>query len=318
MISVICNDNDITGMVSKVDWSGEGLEVARKCDITYANAPYDPNVKDLLAPKAGDYITVYSDGTELFYGRVTGSEKSSSYGTLTANCVEDSQILSKCKVKYSFTNKTAEEISRLILADYEFPVGDLVETGINIKSYVVDKKSIYEAIKGAYEEAAKQTNESYLIRMSGHALCVEISGTRMADIVISEATNITESSYTEKLDSLVNKVIIYDKKGNRIGEVSDSDSMSKYGTYQEIYTQTDNDTDVQKAAKEQMKEPEQSLSVTALGDISATGGAGIKLSDSATGQYGLYWIKNDKHTFENGQHTMTLELSFKKLTTEDD
>lgn len=317
MISVICNSNDITGMVSKVDWSGEGLEVARKCDITYANAPYDPNVKDLPAPKAGDYITVTDDGTELFYGRVTGAEKSSSYGTITANCVEDSQLLCNCKVKYSFTNKTAEEITALILADYEFSAGELASTGINIKSFVADKISIYDAIMNAYKEAAKQTHESYLVRMQGRALNVEISGTRMATNKISEATNITESSYTEKVDSLVNKVIIYDKEGNRIGEVSDSSSMDKYGTYQEIYVQTDNDTDTQQAAKDMMKEPEQSLNITAIGDITATSGAGITLSDSATGQFGLYWIKNDKHTFENGQHTMTLELSFKKLTNED-
>lgn len=318
MISVICNSTNITGMVSKVTWSGQGAEVARKCDITYANAPYDPNVKNLPAPKAGDYVTVTDDGTELFYGRVTGSEKSSSYGTVTANCIEDSQILANCKVKYSFTNKTAEEITQLILADYEFSCGSLASTGVNIKSFVADKISIYDAIMNAYKEAAKQTHESYLVRMSGRALNVEVSGLRMASVKISEATNITESSYTEKVDSVVNKVIIYDSNGNRIGEVEDSDSTGKYGTYQEIYVKTDNDTDVNAAAKKMLKEPEQSLNVTAIGDNSATSGAGITLADSATGQFGLYWIKNDTHTYENGQHTMQLELSFKKLTNGDD
>lgn len=318
MIFVICNGNNITGMISKVEWSGQGAEVARKCDLTYANAPYDENVKNLPAPKAGDYVTVSDDGTELFYGRVTGAEKSSSYGTITANCVEDSQILANCKVKYSFTNKTAEEISELILADYEFQVGDLAETGINIKSFVADKISIYDAIKNAYEEAAKQTHESYLIRMSGRALNVEVSGSRMAANKISEATNITDSSYTEKTDSLVNKVIIYDSEGNRIGEVGDDDSQGKYGIYQEIYTVSDNDADPNEAAREMLKEPEQSLNITAIGDNTATSGAGVILADSATGQFGLYWIKNDSHTYENGQHTMTLELSFKKITTGDD
>lgn len=305
-------------MVNKVVWSGDGAEVARKCDVTYANAPYDPNVKDLPTPKAGDYVTVSDDGTELFYGRVTGGTKSSAYGTLTANCVEDSQLLANCKVKYSYTNKTAEDIAALILADYEFPVGSLATTGIAIKSFVADKISIYDAIKNAYAEAKKQTHEEYLIRMQGRSLTVEVSGSRMADCKISEKYNITDSSYTEKTDSLVNKVLIYDKDGNRVGEVSDSDSMSKYGTYQEIYTISDNDTDTNQAAKDMLKEPEQSLNVTAIGDNSATSGAGIVLADSATGQYGLYWIKNDSHTYENGQHTMTLELSFKKLTTGDD
>lgn len=315
MISVICNSTNITGMVSKVEWKGEGAEVARKCDITYVNAPYDPNVKGLPAPKAGDYVSVSDDGVELFYGRVTGAQKSSAYGTITANCIEDSQLLCGNKVKYSFTNMTAEEITAAILADFEFPVGSLAETGVAIKSFVADKISIYDAIVDAYQEAAKQTHEDYILRMEGHALTVEVSGTRMASITISEATNITESSYTEKTDSIVNKVIIYDSEGNRIGEVGDEESQGKYGVFQDIYVQTDNDTDVNAAAMKQLTEPEQSLSVTAIGDNSATSGAGITLADSATGQYGLYWIKNDTHTYENGQHTMQLELSFKKLTT---
>lgn len=317
MISVICNGTDITGMVSKVEWKGSGEEVARTCDISYVNAPYDPNVKNLPTPKAGDYVTVSDDGTELFYGRCQGTEKSSAYGTLTANCIEDSNTLVNVKVKYSFTNKTAEEITRLICADYEFPVGALVETGIAIKSFVADNISIYDAIQNAYAEAKKQTHDEYLMRMVNRAVCVEVSGSRTCAIKISESTNITESSYSETIDSLVNKVIIYDKEGNRIGEVGDSESQAKYGTYQEIYKQTDNDTDVNQAASDMLTKPEQSLNVTAIGDNSATSGAGIVLADSATGQYGLYWIKNDTHTYENGIHTMQLELSFEKLTSKD-
>lgn len=318
MLTVICNGKDITGMIAKVEWSGQGAEVARKCDLTYANAPYDPNVKDLPSPQAGDYVTVTdSEDGELFYGRVEGSEKGSTYGTLTANCIEDSQFLVKSKVKYSFTNKTPEEITALILKDFEFPVGNLASTGVNIKSFVADGTTIYDAIKNAYAEATKQTHEYYLLTMRGRALNVEVSGSRVTSYKISEKTNITESHYSEKTDSVINKVVIYDQKGDRVGEVTNAGSMGKYGTYQEIYKATDNDKDVKTAASAMLKDPEQSLSVSALGDNSCTSGCGIILEDSATEQYGLYWIKNDTHTYENGNHTMQLELSFKKITSGD-
>ena len=62
-----------------------------------------------------------------------------------------------------------------------------------------------------------------------------------------------------------------------------------------------------------MQDPEQSLSVTALGDNSCVAGKAIQLMDSATGMYGKYWIKSDKHTYQNNIHTMQLELSFKEL-----
>ena len=315
MQTVILNNYDITGMVSKIEWSGSTEEVARSCDITYVNAPYDPVVKNLPQPKLGDYVTVTdSDAGELFYGRVYGAEKSSSYGTVTANCVDDAQRLLKTKVKYSFTGKTAEEIASMILADYGFPASGLASTGVVLKTYVADAKSIYDAIQGAYAEAEKTTGKHYLLGMSGRALNITVSGSQTTSYVISESTNITESHYTEKSDDMVNKVVIYDSNGNRVGEIGDSASEAQYGLFQEIYTATANTTDATAEAAKKLAKAEQSLSVTALGDISCTAGKGITLYDSATEQNGLFWIKNDKHTFENNIHTMTLELSFKAIT----
>lgn len=314
MQTVTCGGYDITGMVTKIEWSGSTEEVARTCDITYINAPYDPVVASLPTPKLGDYVTVTdSDAGEIFYGRIYGAEKSSSYGTVTANCTDDSQRLLGTKVKYSFTNKTAEAIAALILADYDFPVGSLAVTGVNLKTYVVDGKSIYDAIQGAYAEAEKETNEHYLFSMENRSLKISVSGSETTSCMVSESTNITESHYTEKSDSLVNKVVIYDKSGSRVGEVSDGESEALYGTFQEIYTETENTADATAEAKSKLTKPEQSLSVTALGDISCTSGKGITLYDSAIKQSGLFWIKNDTHTFENNIHTMQLELSFEKI-----
>lgn len=315
MQAVTLGNYDITGMVSKIEWSGSVEEVARKCDLTYINAPYDPVVAKLPVPKLGDYVTVTdSESGEIFYGRVYGTEKSSAYGTVTANCIDDAQRLLQSKVKYSFVGKTPEEIATLILADYGFPTGALEKTGITLKTYVVNGKSIYDAINGAYAEAEKKTGKHYLFSMKGRALSTKVSGETVTAYVISEGSNITESHYTEKSDSVVNKVVVYDAKGNRRGTVEDAGSQERYGTCQDIYQQTENSADANTAAKNKIAEPEQSLSVTALGDISCVAGSGITLKDTATGQNGLFWIKNDKHTFENGIHTMELELSFKKIT----
>lgn len=315
MQKVFCGDHDITGMVGKIEWSGSAEEVARTCDLTYINAPYDPIVKKLPRPKSGDYVTVTdTDKGEIFFGWISGHEKSSQYGTVTANCTDDSQRLLKNKVKYSFVGKKPEEIAALILADYGFPVGDLVQTGVSLKTYVVDGKSIYDAIAGAYKEAEEKTGEHYLFNYKGRALNAVISGNVTAAYVISEESNITESHYTEKLDSIVNKVVVYDANGNRIGTVENTSSQNAYGTFQEIYKQDANTADANTAARNLLSDPEQSLSITAIGDISCVAGSAIILKDSATGQNGLFWIKNDKHTFENNVHTMELELSFKKLT----
>lgn len=315
MQKITIGSYDVTGMVEKIEWSGSTEEVARKCDIAYINAPYDPVVKTLPKPKLGDYVTVTdTEAGEIFYGRIYGSEKSSSYGTITMNCVDDSQRLLHTKVKYSFVGKTPEMIAQMLLADYGFPAGDLEETGVTLKTYVVDGKTLYDAINGAYQEAEKKTGKHYLFSMKNRSLQIKAAGSEKTSYIVSESTNITESHYTEKTDSLVNKVVIYDQKGNRKGTVENTASEETYGTFQEIYKQTENTADATNAAQSMLTEPEQSLSVTALGDLSCVSGCGIVLYDSATEQNGLFWIKNDKHTFENGVHTMELELSFKAVT----
>lgn len=314
-LTVILNDRDVSGMVEKVEWSGSCEEVGRTCDITHINAPYDPVVKSLPAPKLGDYVTVIdeTDG-ELFFGRVSGRERGSGYGTLTANCVEDSQRLLKNKVKYSFTNKTPEEIAGIILADYQFPVGELAQTGVTLKSLIINGDSIYDAIKKAYKQAEKQNGKHYLFAMRNRALQIRESGQEMVAYLIAEDRNITESHFSEKSDNVVNSVVICDGSGNRIGVVNDQESESLYGTFKEIYTQEEG-VDASAAASEKLQGPEQSLSVTALGNNGCVAGCAIVLKDSATEQYGLFWVKNDKHTYQNGTHTMELELSFKELTT---
>ena len=133
-MKVILNNFDITGMVSSISISGSTEKCARQCDVTYINAPYDENVSALPTATLSDYITVIDEDTEVFYGRVTGREKSSQYGTVTANCIEDCNLLLNVQVKYSFSNKTPEEIAAQILADYQFPVGSLAATGVAIPS----------------------------------------------------------------------------------------------------------------------------------------------------------------------------------------
>ena len=311
MIKISLNGADITGMVTRIEWGGSDEEVARTCDISYINAPYDQTVKSLPVPSLGNYISVNDNGTEIFFGRITGAEKSSAYGTVTANCVEDSQLLAHNKCKYNFCEPTTPEAAAaMILADYEFPAGNLAVTGVEITSMIINGENIIDAIQMLYGEATKKTGKKYRVYMQGRALCVEEKGSISAQYVLSEDKNITESHYTEKSENVVNRVVLYDKEGNRTGEVTNGASMAEYGTYTEIATEEIN-VSADAKANSMMQDPEQSLSVTALVDSSCIAGRAVSIADSATGIYGLYWVKSDKHTWENNVHTMTLELDFK-------
>jgi len=314
MQTVTLNGTDITGMVTKIEWSGNVEEAARSCSVAYVNAPYDPVVRSLPVPVLGDYISVSDDGTEIFFGRINGAEKSSSYGTVSATCVEDSNLLAKNRCKYNFFGeKTPESITAAILADFGFPVGHLEATGVSITSMVINGDTIIDAIGKAYGEATKKTGDKYRVYMEGRAVCVEKQGKTAATYLLSERKNILESHYTEKSDNLVNRVVLYDKNGDRKGEITDGGSMSRYGMYTEIASDEIN-VDAGSQGNSLLNGPEQTLSVKALGNSRCVAGCAVQIEDAATGIYGTYWIKSDRHVFENNTHTMELELDFKEVS----
>ena len=52
------------------------------------------------------------------------------------------------------------------------------------------------------------------------------------------------------------------------------------------------------------------------GNLKCIAGNAVEVQDKATGLDGIFWIDSDTHTWENGTHTMNLELNFKNLMDE--
>ncbi len=307
---------DVTQMVESLDWAGDINAVARTMDITVANAPYDRNLKDLPAIALGDPVAVTME-KEIFYGRCYGREKTSEHGAVTWNCIDLLQHLLKSTARYSFRNTTAEAVATQVCADIQFPVGTLAATGIVIPVMLCDKgMTIYDIIMSAYTKAHKQNGKLYQCLMEDRKLTVVEKGILVAGgYVLAEDVNITRSSYTESTEAIIDKVKIYNEKGQQVGEISDAGLQGIYGTFQATYD-VEKGVDPATGARALMTGPEQSLTIEAIGDINCIAGRGVTLKDTATGMSGLYWIKSDKHTFKDGVHTMELELDFKNLMDE--
>ena len=121
--------------------------------------------------------------------------------------------------------------------------------------------------------------------------------------------------FTENADSMINQVAIYNKNNKKIGVVKNADWIKLYGIYQDVF-ETDKKkkkaTKANKAeAKKQLQGVEKKTTCEAIGDIRCISGRAITILDRATMTSAEFWIKSDSHTWENGVHTMTLELSFK-------
>jgi hypothetical protein len=179
-----------------------------------------------------------------------------------------------------------------------------------------DDMSLYDIIMAAYTKAHRVTGDKYFPMIYKRGFAVYACQWIVSGFVISEEDNLSEASIEESMDQIVNRVKIYDEKGNQIGEVQDNDSQKLYGTFQQIYTQ-EKDIDAMTAAKAMLAvTPTQKIKISCVGNPNCLSCYFVMVSDSTTGLKGRYWISSDKHTWENDTYMMELELMFDSIMTE--
>lgn len=308
---------DITETVSSVSWGGSVSQAARTAEIAVINAPDDTNVKNLnINIGAGDIIQLFENGNSIFLGEVITAEKLSQYGTVTYSCMDLLVHFLKSTAVYNFENTTAEDITRKVCADFKIEVGEIAASKAPIKKLIVDGSTIYDIIMQAYTKASRQTGDLYICRMNGSRLSVEIKGTMVQNFVLAEECNITNTSYQETIENMVNVIKIFDDTGKQIGEVKNDDWIQKYGIYQQIYKKEKGINEIT-AATNMFVGIEKKVTLDGIdGNLNCIAGNAVEVQDKTTGLDGIFWIDSDTHTWENGTHIMNLELNFKNLMDE--
>lgn len=308
-------ENDITHLVEHVTWSGSRIQAARKLEFVLVQEPRDPNWP-IYAVSIGETIKGYSeDGDVQFVGNIYTTERKTSASRITVTCYDNMFILSKSKTTRKFTNMTAEDIAKAVCKEMGIKVGNLAETKEKI-TFIANNKSGYQIILMAYAEAAKKTNKKYQSMMEGDELDVIEKGSLIEGLVIDQYRNITDSSYKESIENMINKVMIVDDKGNFVRYESKDDQIQKYSMIQAVYKESKN-KNTQEEVKDIFKGPERSGVIDCLGDYDALSSYSVEIKDVITQLSGKFWIKSDTHTFQNGQHTMKLEIEFENLMTKE-
>lgn len=308
---------DITQLVTNVKWKGAREEVARSVEFSYVSSPNDKFLPKVQV-ELGNMIYLHDDdGSELFRGYVFFREKAHNSDEVVIRCYDLMIYLTKSKAVYNFKNQTAEGIVKKICGDVGVATGEIVSTGIKF-SKVFTGNTYYEMMITAYTEAHKKNGKKYIIlSQKGKLLALE-KGTNKVSIVLSnynERTNegnIVEAKYSESIENMVSRVIITDTKGKKIGEVKDDNLLKLYGTIQEVY-QKEKDKEATPIAKSLLKGVERTANIEALGNVECITGNAVEIEDSYTGLVGKFFIEADEHTWENGNHKMSLVLSFDNL-----
>lgn len=309
---------DITNAVTRVEWSGSASSAARQLTVDYINAPYDHF--GLPAISTGDAIAFsYGQEGEVFYGQFFGSEKSSAVGTISFTAFDIMKNLLESTGQYNFKNITPEAIAKQVCDDAQIPlrtvngVPSLYQTNVNIASMLCDNMTLYDIIMAGYTKAHRITGDKYFPMIYKRGLGVYKTEWIVKGLVLSDRDNLMGADITEMMDKIVNRVKIYDDKGQQIGEVTDDESLSLFGTFQQVYKKEEG-VDPQAAAKNLLNTlPSQTIKISSVGDINCLSCYFVHVYDETTGLSGRYWISSDTHTWENGSYTMDLELTFDSI-----
>lgn len=307
-------DTNISGYVTSVTWAGSAKQAARTVAFSVAYSPNDKSVKNPNI-KLGDKITFHpgypDDKKTKFIGIITQRERKSEAGELQYTATDGMMHLLRSSGTYRIVNKTPEKITQMICKDVKVKTGSLAKTKISIPKIFFQERSYYEIIMAAYTKAYRKNKKKYIAQMNGDKLEVIQKGKIIPNFHIRQGERITDSSYTEDLESMVNRVYIYDSNNNKIGSVSNSNWVKKYGVFQNTISVDSGNGKTE--AKAELQGINKTASLTMIGDYRCVSGLGVIIEDSRTGLKGKFWIENDSHEWNNGIYTTTLELAFKNV-----
>ena len=313
-MKIMWNDAKITGYVTSVTWAGSAKQAARTVVFSVAYSPNDKNVKT-LGIKLGDKIVFYpgypDDKKTKFVGIITQRERKSEMGELQYTATDGMMHLLRSSGTYRFANKTPEKIAQMVCRDVKVKTGSIAKTKMPIAKIFFQERPYYEIIMAAYTKAYRKNKKKYIAQMNGDKLEVIQKGKVIPNFHIRQGERITESSYTEDLDSMVNRVYIYDSNNNKIGSVSNSNWIKKYGIFQNAISVDSGNGKTE--AKAELQGINKTANLTMIGDCRCVSGLGVIIEDSRTGLKGKFWIENDSHEWNGGVYTTTLELAFKNV-----
>lgn len=313
-MKLMWKDKNITGYTTSVTWTGSAKQAARSVAFNVAYSPNDKEVK-VLNIKLGDKIVFYpgypDDTKTKFVGMVTGRDRKSEAGELSYTARDGMIHLLRTNGTYKFVNKTPEKITSLVCKDVKVKTGDLAKTKISIQKIFFQERPYYEIIMAAYTKAYRKSKKQYIAQMNRDKLEVIEKGKIIPDFHIRQGERITDSSYSENIDNMVNRVYIYNSSNQKIGSISNSKWADKFGIFQNSIS-VDSGSGTQEA-KAELHGVDKTASLTMIGDCRCISGLGVIIEDSRTGLKGKFWIENDSHQWSGGIYTTTLELAFKNI-----
>ncbi|MGO0985940.1 C40 family peptidase [Clostridioides difficile] len=299
-------------MVDTVSWSGDYKSPSRTLEFSTVQSASDINFQQIDIPIAST-VCFYVDEKELFRGMIINRSKDSSSVNINFTAKDMGFLLLQSEVSYNFKDKLVEDIAKQVFADNKLAIGNIPKTNVKYTKMFISVNG-YDTIMSAYTEASKTTKKKYMIEANLDKFNVIEKGTVTLNVTFEEGFNLINTTFSESMENVKNKVLVVDQYGNKISEkVNDLLFKEVNVIMQKVIQQQENSTaDIES----EFKGIERTCSLKGYGDTSCVTGRGVKVKDSYTKLVGLFYIDTDKHTWQNGDYQIELELNFQNIMDE--
>ncbi|KQL18862.1 XkdQ/YqbQ family protein [Cytobacillus solani] len=306
------NDLEITPLVISADLSGHSEKPNRQLSLTLKNT-IDGH-KQAVSIAKGKRIEFRNNNTVRFIGVIFSTDINEK-GDMQITAYDENIYLLKSVETRKFSKVKASDIARRLCADFGIEYGQIADTGYVIPTLICREKTLYEILLMALTLTRKQTGKRFFIWSKNGRLMITSGVEQKAQYLIEAGTNIISASYSESIEETKTRVkVIGGKDGKFVATAKDSALEKQYGIMQAVEKMDEDATksQVEQRAKTLLKERaviDDQATVTALGIDEIITGTAVYVREPMTGIIGGYYVTSDSHTYQNGSHMMTLELS---------
>lgn len=302
---------DIANCVTSADWT------TQRCDQP-GKLTFKALISDSWQMEPGDVVRFSMDGQLQFYGWVF-TKADSRWGESDITCYDRLRYL-KANASYAFYNQSANDIIRQIACDLQLTTGSLADTGYQLPSLIEQNKTCFDIIQDAIEQTLLNTSTLYVLYDDGNGLALQQPSSMISDVVLGDLSLLTDYTFTTDIDKDTYNSIKLVKPNTETGRAEvylseDSGNIGQWGLLQLYQTVDDSKNEAQVKAQgaamlEYYNRAARTLKVEALGVSGLRAGQMvlIKSEEIAGGISQYVMIEKASHHYENGIHTMTLDM----------
>lgn len=309
---------DYANVTEKVEITTERFDSPGKMTFSMLQK----NIDDL---SVGSVVKFKADGVKMFKGYIFKREDT--FDGVSSFTAYDQLRYLKANASYAFKKKELRKIIQKIADDFQLKTGTLEKTGYKFPTLIKENESCLDIIFDALERAIIETGKIYNFYDDFGELTLREVAYLYTDKLIGDASLLTDYTYTEDIDSETYNRVKLVKKNEKSGKTDayvfqDSDTINKWGLlqYYDEITEDLNKAQIKNLCKQYLKYYNRILKtvkIDAIGIPELRAGMVVPIRIKNIGdlqKVALLITEKVTHTFEGGDHTMSIEVkNFKNL-----